>query len=242
MNGLLVRQISARSAALIVASVVIGIAFNKASPLGVQWKKQDASSPPNMSRPEAGQGIYSNTTLSVKVIPASAGPAQDTAAVAVAFPPGDKPSIYSNETLSVKAVPGTAGPPPQPPVAKPPKKDPSAPAAITWQEAKELLSTNDAMLVDARPRAAFQAGSIPGAVSLPLATMKDEMPEFAKKYGVDTVIIVYCGDADCSTSERSGKTLMKDYGYRNVMCMPGGYVEWQKTEAAARAAPQEKKQ
>ncbi|HUT58526.1 MAG TPA: rhodanese-like domain-containing protein [Phycisphaerae bacterium] len=239
MNGLLVRQISARSAALIVASVVIGIAFNKASPLGVQWKKQDASSPPHVSRPEAGQGIYSNTTLSVKVIPAATGPVQQPPAVAVAPPPVGKPPIYSNETLSVKAVPGTAGPPADPPKRA---KDPSAPAAITWQEAKELLSTNDAMLVDARPRAAFQAGSIPGAVSLPLATMKDEMPEFAKKYGVDTVIIVYCGDADCSTSERSGKTLMKDYGYRNVMCMPGGYVEWQKTEAAARAAPQEKKQ
>ena len=116
--------------------------------------------------------------------------------------------------------------------------DPAAgktPTAVTWEEAKLLVDNSAAVLVDVRLRTVYEAGTIPGAVSLPLKDMKEEMPGFLGKYDTNTVIIVFCSDPGCATSETAAKTLMNDYGYENVLDMPGGYDEWRKAQAASQS-------
>jgi len=195
--------------------------------------------------PVQPSAIYSNEPLSVRVLPGTPGETEPPAAPAAGNP-------YSNQSLEAKP------PAPQPgkgvygggtvaepvPPAKPGKESApdgaAEPAAVTWPEAKEMLRTGEAVLVDARPIAAFKAGSIPGAVSLPASSIKDEMPEFMKRFDTNRWLIVYCGDKGCASSEEVARMLMKEYGYRHVFHMPGGYAEWQIAEAGRKT--DEKKQ
>jgi len=116
-----------------------------------------------------------------------------------------------------------------------------APPAVTWEEAALFLTSGDALLVDSRPRAAYRAGCIPGAVSLPAGGVQEEIPEFIKKYRLDTILIIYCDDSKCGSSTRAAKVLMS-YGYEHVLDMPGGYAEWRQCMAERREPPEPEKQ
>lgn len=133
---------------------------------------------------------------------------------------GAKGPVYNGDPISVQVADPAAG---------------KAPTAVTWEEAKLLVDNSAAVLVDVRLRTVYEAGTIPGAVSLPLKDMKEEMPGFLGKYDTNTVIIVFCSDPGCATSETAAKTLMNDYGYENVLDMPGGYDEWRKAQAASQS-------
>jgi rhodanese-related sulfurtransferase len=169
MNKSWKRVIIARAVALTVAALLIGLAFNSASPLGVDlWGGN-------------GQG----------------GPSSGN---------GDGPEV----------------------------------TAITWEDAKLWLTTGEAVLVDARPPAAYKVGRIPGAVSLPANSINEKIPEFIDEHDFETLLIVYCADSNCDSSERAAKALIR-YGYKNVLHMPGGYAEWQVAQASTRKPETEKK-
>ena len=204
-------------------------------------------------------GVYSNETMAVNIVPLQP-PAGQNPPTAVVAPGAVAPGAvagnpYKNETIAVKQVPPPAPPPEAPAVAptatnpyknetiavRPlttaapqpvPVQDAPKPTAITWQEAKQMIATGETVLVDARPLVAFQAGSIPGAVSLPSNRIKDEMPEFMKKYGTDRWLIIYCSDKGCASSEQVATILMREYGYQHVFHMPGGYAEWRIAETS----------
>jgi len=98
------------------------------------------------------------------------------------------------------------------------------------EEAKALLG--EATLVDARTPAAYRAGHIPGAVSLPYATLKQEIAGFMQQHDPETaILIVYCDNKGCVSSRKVARILMTQYDYRNVLHMPGGYAEWRRKEA-----------
>jgi len=107
--------------------------------------------------------------------------------------------------------------------------DPS-PTRITWAQAKPLLASGQIVLVDARPKAAYDAGHIPEAISLPEAAPPEQFAAFQKQYGPKTHIIVYCTDTKCAASMRQAIKLVTWYNYQKVQFMPGGYQEWQQTE------------
>jgi rhodanese-related sulfurtransferase len=112
------------------------------------------------------------------------------------------------------------------------------PTPITWAEAKPLLQAGKIVLVDARPKAAYDAGHIPGALSLPELASAQEYKDLQTKYGPDTHIVVYCSDLKCAASVRSAIKLATWYNFRKVQFMKGGYVEYQQEAVASQKVPQ----
>ena len=196
---------------MLAASLLLGIAYNGSSPLGVRYtaaaKKTATLSP--QSIPKTG---YFNQTISI------------------AFE--DLPSANPAPVLG-RPSPGNTLPNIAPTIA------PAAKAAfpeLTWAEAKPLVAASKVILVDARLASAYQAGHIPGAVSLPINFTDPEMAAFKSKYPPNSPLVVYCGSASCHMAHDLAQKLATFHGFTNVKVMPGGYVEYRQAEAQSAAA------
>ncbi len=89
-----------------------------------------------------------------------------------------------------------------------------APALLT------LLESGEATLIDVRPRDEFEAGHIPGAVSMPL----DEIGASAEDLPKDAPVIAYCRDAYCVLAPQAVR-LFADLGIHSER-LEIGYAEW----------------
>lgn len=99
---------------------------------------------------------------------------------------------------------------------------------VTWAEAGPLVGEGGAVLVDARPTRQFEAGHIPGAVSLPSFAFDEIVSVFVEEHGRDRPVIVYCDRENCDLSEELALRLARDFGMSNVAILEGGYLEWQR--------------
>lgn len=95
-----------------------------------------------------------------------------------------------------------------------------APAAVT----------SDMTVLDVRPRAEWQAGHFPGAVSMPL----DELPDRYRDLGAGRRVVLYCRGAFCR-SARDGAEWLRDRGV-DAVAMEDGVVEWRGTQEVVLAA------
>ncbi len=59
------------------------------------------------------------------------------------------------------------------------------------------LARGEIVLVDGRDDAAFEAGHIPGAVSLPLRSLSEMAAAFSTKYAKAKPLVTYCGSVGC---------------------------------------------
>jgi rhodanese-related sulfurtransferase len=200
--------------AMLVASILLGVAYNNASPLGVRGSKPEekavAMAPPAASNSRTG---YVNQTISLTV-----EGARNT------HVPG---SPYGNQTVTVGLEPAQTAVPP--PVVK------STFPSLAWPEVQPLLKSGQVMLVDARVATYFQAEHIPGAVSLPANSSVVELTAFAAKYPKATPLIIYCGSTSCPMAHNLADLLGSQYGYSNIKLMPGGFAEYRVAEAQAGA-------
>jgi rhodanese-related sulfurtransferase len=89
-----------------------------------------------------------------------------------------------------------------------------------------LLDAGKIVLVDSRPKAAYDLGHIPGAVLLPSTAPLTEIRAFSEKYPKDTALVVYCNSTTCRSSQQLARQLVSLGGFRNVSEMPGGYAEY----------------
>ncbi len=108
------------------------------------------------------------------------------------------------------------------------------PAPIHWREAKPLVAAGQAVLVDVRARPAYDAGHIPGALSLPESSSPEEFAAFVQQHPTNLTLIVYCSSTSCSQSQRMAARLVQTYGYPSVKFMTGGYLEYQQEELVNR--------
>lgn len=186
-----------QAACIFAAAVACGVIYNGASPLGVR--------PP---QPVADA--------------ASGGPGGVPAKPDVTRPG------YANATLSItlEALPGMATPPPPnnpaPALAAPQTQLPG----ITWSQVQALMAAQKIVLVDARTKAAFDLGHIPGAVLLPSNASVTDLQSFAALYPKDTPLVVYCSSTSCHTSQNMAQQLVTVAGFKNVSHMPGGFAEY----------------
>lgn len=102
--------------------------------------------------------------------------------------------------------------------------------SMAWAEVKPLLASGEIVLVDGRDSVAFDAGHIPGAVSLPLRSLSEKAAEFSAKYPKAKAVVTYCGSVGCPIAHVLAEQFRNEYGYTNVREMPGGYVEWRTAE------------
>ena len=92
---------------------------------------------------------------------------------------------------------------------------------ITQEEAKNMMDTQEAIVLDVREQDEFDAGHIPGAVLLPVGTItKDTAAAVIPE--LDSVVLVYCRSGN--RSKKASQTLA-DLGYTGIYEF-GGINTW----------------
>ncbi len=188
-------------------ALILGLAYNNVSPLGVRWKT--STSLVENNRKAAGpQSIYENETVSM------------------ALERKNEAIGYENESLALSIVPRLR-PMPGPQTsqtggAPAPRRIPQ----VTWSEVRPLVLAGKIVLVDVREHSYYEAEHIPGAISLPSDASSAQVAAFAAKYSRTTPIVVYCGSEECSLAQRMAQNLMSQGGYASVAVLAGGYTAW----------------
>jgi rhodanese-related sulfurtransferase/DNA-binding transcriptional ArsR family regulator len=80
---------------------------------------------------------------------------------------------------------------------------------VTFQELRRLMREDDVTVVDVRPKDEYEAGHIPGALSVPVSDLKRRLRELPKTREV----IAYCRGRYCVYS-LDAVTLLRKQGYR----------------------------
>ena len=92
---------------------------------------------------------------------------------------------------------------------------------ITQEAAKEMMDTQNVIILDVREQSEFDAGHIPGAVLLPVGTItKDTAAAVIPE--PDSVVLVYCRSGNRS---KTASSALAELGYCNVYEF-GGINTW----------------
>ena len=98
------------------------------------------------------------------------------------------------------------------------------------EEAKVSLETAESWLgaiwLDARPRAEFEAGHVPGASPLREADWSECLPAVLYRWRPGRRVVVYCGGRSCSTSETVARRLRRETDWAEVHVLDGGWERW----------------
>ena len=92
---------------------------------------------------------------------------------------------------------------------------------ITQEEAKELMDTQEIVILDVREQHEYDSGHIPDAVLLPVGTITKDTAAAAID-NLDTVVLVYCRSGNRS---KTASQALADLGYSNVYEF-GGINDW----------------
>lgn len=92
---------------------------------------------------------------------------------------------------------------------------------ISQEEAKEMMDTQDVIILDVREQDEYDSGHIPGAVLLPVDTIDEEtaaevIPE------KDSTVLVYCRSGNRS---KTASSALVELGYTNIYEF-GGINTW----------------
>ena len=92
---------------------------------------------------------------------------------------------------------------------------------ITQETAKEMMDTQEVLILDVREQHEYDSGHITGAVLLPVGTItKDTAADVIDD--LDTVVLVYCRSGNRS---KTASQALADLGYTNVYEF-GGINDW----------------
>ena len=92
---------------------------------------------------------------------------------------------------------------------------------ITQEEAKDMMDTQEVIVLDVREQDEFDTGHIPEAVLLPVGTITKDAAA-AVIDALDTVVLVYCRSGNRS---KTASQVLADLGYTNVYEF-GGINTW----------------
>ena len=92
---------------------------------------------------------------------------------------------------------------------------------ITQEEAKEMMDTQEVVILDVREQDEFDAGHIPNAVLLPVGTINEDTAA-AVIDDLNAVVLVYCRSGNRS---KTASQALADLGYTNVYEF-GGINSW----------------
>jgi 3-mercaptopyruvate sulfurtransferase SseA len=101
---------------------------------------------------------------------------------------------------------------------------PSDVPKVSVEELKKLIDSKspDILVVSNDPQESYDEGHIPGAVSFPWA-MEFKPPRNLPR---NKTLILYCSCAhEEDSTDVAGK--LRQFGYRNVKVLDGGYLRWQ---------------
>lgn len=92
---------------------------------------------------------------------------------------------------------------------------------ITQEEAKEMMDTQEVIILDVREQNEYDSGHIPGAVLLPVGTI-DEDTAAAVIPEKDSTVLVYCRSGNRS---KTASSTLAELGYTNIYEF-GGINTW----------------
>ena len=92
---------------------------------------------------------------------------------------------------------------------------------ITQEAAKEMMDTQEVVILDVREQHEYDSGHIPGAVLLPVGTITKDTAA-AVIDDLDTVVLVYCRSGNRS---KTASQALVDLGYTNIYEF-GGINTW----------------
>ena len=92
---------------------------------------------------------------------------------------------------------------------------------ITQEAAKEMMDTQEVLILDVREQHEYDSGHIPGAVLLPVGTITEDTAAVVID-DLDTVVLVYCRSGNRS---KTASQALVDLGYTNVYEF-GGINDW----------------
>ena len=92
---------------------------------------------------------------------------------------------------------------------------------ITQEDAKEMMDTQEVIILDVREQAEYDSGHIPGAVLLPVGTI-DETTAAEVIPEKDSKVLVYCRSGNRS---KTASAALADLGYTNIYEF-GGINTW----------------
>jgi rhodanese-related sulfurtransferase len=230
-SGSVLRQL----AAIVGLSAGLGLAFNAASPVGVRLSEVSPAATGAMTVAKTNPPALPISPTLAPALPSPAVPsAPEPAKVALATPaPASAPRPNAPpRPWSVSHSPASTNP-----VVVATAPAVPNPAPIHWPEAKALVAANQAVLVDVRHKAMYDAGHIPGAFSVPEMSPPEGFKAFLESQATNTTLIVYCSSTSCSQSARVATRLVNEFRWPAVRYMTGGYLEYQQAELNPPAAP-----
>ena len=89
--------------------------------------------------------------------------------------------------------------------------------------AREVIETEDPLILDVREQGEWDEGRIPGAVHVPRGNLESRVETVAADH--DRPIVVYC--ASGNRSAFAAKTLA-ELGYTDVVSLAGGFTDWKR--------------
>ena len=92
---------------------------------------------------------------------------------------------------------------------------------ITQEAAKEMMDSQEVVILDVREQHEYDSGHIPGAVLLPVGTITDDTAA-AVIDNLDTVVLVYCRSGNRS---KTASQALVELGCTNVYEF-GGINDW----------------
>lgn len=96
---------------------------------------------------------------------------------------------------------------------------------VSFEEARRLCESQEAVFVDARASAAYLQGHILCARNLPFQGLDAYLFPFVSEIRPEEPIIVYCDGEECSLSEDVAKKLLS-LGYQDVRVLVNGWTRW----------------
>lgn len=101
---------------------------------------------------------------------------------------------------------------------------------LSVEEAADLITRGEAVIIDVNPRRRWASGHLPGAINLDPATFTiAEIPG-----GMDVRLIIYCMDGGGAASRFAAQRAAK-LGFTHVFTMPGGLKGWMAAGHRAKA-------
>lgn len=97
---------------------------------------------------------------------------------------------------------------------------------INARQVWQLISQRQAVLLDARTQAEYEAGHLPGAIHLPIDFLYDYEGQI-KALPKDKWLICYCDGPPCDLGELLAQELMMR-DFRKVAVYPDGLNDWKK--------------
>ncbi|MFC4115970.1 ArsR/SmtB family transcription factor [Nonomuraea zeae] len=95
---------------------------------------------------------------------------------------------------------------------------------VTADELASRLADPATLVMDVRSAADYAAGHVPGAISVPLAELRDHLDDLPKQ----ARIVAYCGGPYCVVSPEAVR-LLREHGY-DASPLDGGFLGWRREE------------